>query len=356
MELSETIRQLRNDHHMTQEELASLCHVSHVAISKWETGKSLPDITLLPILARIFEVSIDELLNFKKTLSDEEVMALSKESIDRFSKEPFAQALSYTKSILRMYPNSELLKLRIAGNIMHVALCVQDEELIKEYRQFSLPLVKSVIQSQNAVYQHNARIQCVNLLNMEEKVEEALDILKPIPKLNDPSIIEASLYRTLKRDEEAIVLLESFIYFYIQNISLALSTLLNIKFEQNHEEQEMEQIIQLLQTIQESFQLEAGSLDQVFVLYAKQQNKERTLHYLSQYVDRLLGFDGMQQRIQDGFAKVPWFSELPRQQHPQTYPPHKMIEAGYLGLLDMECLQFLKEDAQFQELLAKLNR
>lgn len=58
--LSETIKQLRIDRSVTQSELAAVVGVSVQAVSKWECGGT-PDITLLPIIADFFDVSIDEL-------------------------------------------------------------------------------------------------------------------------------------------------------------------------------------------------------------------------------------------------------------------------------------------------------
>ncbi len=55
------IRQLREQKNMTQEELASQLHVSGKAVSKWENGHGLPDISLLEPLARALDISIIEL-------------------------------------------------------------------------------------------------------------------------------------------------------------------------------------------------------------------------------------------------------------------------------------------------------
>ena len=58
-----TIRQLREDRRMTQAELAQKLGVSSKTISKWETGKGLPDITLLQPLAQALGISVIELMN-----------------------------------------------------------------------------------------------------------------------------------------------------------------------------------------------------------------------------------------------------------------------------------------------------
>ena len=59
----DVIRRLRENKKMTQEELAEKIHVSGKAVSKWETGKGLPDISLLEPLAKALDISVIELLS-----------------------------------------------------------------------------------------------------------------------------------------------------------------------------------------------------------------------------------------------------------------------------------------------------
>lgn len=58
-----TIRQLREGKHLTQTELAEKIGVSSKTVSKWETGKGLPDISLLQPLSRALGISVIELMN-----------------------------------------------------------------------------------------------------------------------------------------------------------------------------------------------------------------------------------------------------------------------------------------------------
>ena len=64
--IGETIAELRKSHGMTQLALAERLNVSDKAISKWENGQGYPDITLFPLLASLFGVSIDYLMLRKK--------------------------------------------------------------------------------------------------------------------------------------------------------------------------------------------------------------------------------------------------------------------------------------------------
>jgi len=66
---------LRKIHDMSQEELADAIGVSRQTLSKYETGESLPDIEKCMLIANVFEVTVDDLLNFDS--KSEESMGLS---------------------------------------------------------------------------------------------------------------------------------------------------------------------------------------------------------------------------------------------------------------------------------------
>lgn len=63
MELGKKIRQLRFKAELTQEQLAEKLGIGAQAVSKWENAAAMPDITLLPRLAEVFGVSIDDLFD-----------------------------------------------------------------------------------------------------------------------------------------------------------------------------------------------------------------------------------------------------------------------------------------------------
>lgn len=65
MTISEIIAAYRKELGLTQEGLAQKLGVTNQAVSKWESGQSCPDIALLPALADLFGITIDELFGRK---------------------------------------------------------------------------------------------------------------------------------------------------------------------------------------------------------------------------------------------------------------------------------------------------
>ena len=65
MTLGKRIAFLRKDKEFKQDELAEKLGVSAQAVSKWENDQTCPDITLLPELAKLLGVTVDELLSGK---------------------------------------------------------------------------------------------------------------------------------------------------------------------------------------------------------------------------------------------------------------------------------------------------
>ena len=79
--LGKRIAALRKEKGLTQEQLAEKVGVSAQAVSKWENDVSCPDITLLPLLADLFDVSVDELLGVKPV--EPHVIILDKDEVPK---------------------------------------------------------------------------------------------------------------------------------------------------------------------------------------------------------------------------------------------------------------------------------
>lgn len=75
------IAALRREKGYTQKELAEKLYISDKAVSKWETGVSLPDVTLLVPLAEVLGVSVTELLQCQKSAHEKPLARMEVEDL-----------------------------------------------------------------------------------------------------------------------------------------------------------------------------------------------------------------------------------------------------------------------------------
>ena len=71
--LGNNIAKFRKSSDVTQEQLAERLGVSVSAVSQWETGKTMPDISAIPVLCHVFNVTADELLGIDREKEEAEI-------------------------------------------------------------------------------------------------------------------------------------------------------------------------------------------------------------------------------------------------------------------------------------------
>ena len=117
MNIGETIKKLRKQKDMTQEQLAEYLNISPQAISRWEINSTLPDITLIPMLANIFEVTTDTLFGVDIAAKEKRIKDISA-SASEYSRDGYKdKALEILRDGLREYPNSYRLMFEIMHNL-----------------------------------------------------------------------------------------------------------------------------------------------------------------------------------------------------------------------------------------------
>lgn len=106
--IGETIRKQRKINRLTQEQIADMLEISAQSISKWETGIALPDITYIPRLASIFNVTTDELLGFNKQEMLNDIERIVAEAYKCRETDP-KKAYGIIGIGLEKYPDNEVL-------------------------------------------------------------------------------------------------------------------------------------------------------------------------------------------------------------------------------------------------------
>ncbi|MDU7336717.1 MAG: helix-turn-helix domain-containing protein [Clostridium sp.] len=119
----------RKEKGITQDELANYIGVSKASVSKWETGQSYPDVTFLPQLAAYFNISIDELIDYKPQMTKENIQKLYRNLSADFASKPFNLVMEDCRKTIRKYYSCFPLLLNLG------ILMINHVELLKDPRE-----------------------------------------------------------------------------------------------------------------------------------------------------------------------------------------------------------------------------
>jgi transcriptional regulator with XRE-family HTH domain len=93
--LAANILKYRKKIGLSQDELAQKLGVTFQAVSKWENAKAAPDITFLPIMADVFECSIDDLFSYMPKSKREALNILPGDSVPEGMKKYIGDQVKY---------------------------------------------------------------------------------------------------------------------------------------------------------------------------------------------------------------------------------------------------------------------
>ncbi len=222
MQINEVIRKYRKQINMTQEEMANRLGVSAPAVNKWESGASMPDISLLAPIARLLHISLDELLSFKDELSELEVAGIITEISGMFDKEPFDVVYQKMIETVREYPNSETLILALAATLYGKTLMLNTEERDK-YIGWIKGCYEGLLSSEDQDIRLRAADALYALYISKEQYDEAskcLDYYSPENPERKRKL--ATIYYGTGRYEEAYKTMEELLFSDYQRMSVNL--------------------------------------------------------------------------------------------------------------------------------------
>lgn len=93
--VAQNLKKYRKQNGLTQEDFAQKLGVTPQAVSKWENGKTSPDILLLPTIADVFACSIDELFSYLPKTRREKMNVLPGDDVPDGMKEYLRQQITW---------------------------------------------------------------------------------------------------------------------------------------------------------------------------------------------------------------------------------------------------------------------
>ena len=133
MTLGKTIKQLRKETFLSQEQLAAKLNITAQAVSKWENEESYPDILFLPKIAAIFGVKIDVLFDYEEDSAYQQIENML-DNERYFTHVDFSKAESFLLEQLSTNPN-DLHALTVLGDLYHEYAIKLDEKAASYTKQ-----------------------------------------------------------------------------------------------------------------------------------------------------------------------------------------------------------------------------
>lgn len=197
MNLGKNIKKLRIQKNMTQEDLADLLNTTAKSVSRWESEVTYPDIILLPLLANIFEVTVDELLDTEIIKQDEYLIELKKKAFEYQNNNDYEKELTLWQEAYKKLPNNEEIKINLISIMNTFNIITNTNTFYNEI----LKLAKSILEkSTNNINRIFTTKELVDLYSYTDNIEMAEFYAKSLPR--DSSLtFDVMRTRYLKGDD-----------------------------------------------------------------------------------------------------------------------------------------------------------
>ena len=128
MSIGTTIKRLRREKDITQEQLAEYLGITSRAISQWECDRTAPDISQLPALCNIFDVSSDVLLGIDIEKNNEEIKKYLTEAAELGYQGLGAERIALLREANKKFPRDYKIMQSLADSLV----CEYSRKGIKE--------------------------------------------------------------------------------------------------------------------------------------------------------------------------------------------------------------------------------
>lgn len=152
IQISKKIKEERLKRGMTQEILSQYLNTTKTTISKWENATLYPDITMLPKLAKIFNISVDDLLDYSITLSDEEIKKVTLSLSNMINHASYPEYLSSVRDYYINHCNEFKFLNSLLGVLANNILYCENETQMKETTSLAREIVKTTEDNSESVH------------------------------------------------------------------------------------------------------------------------------------------------------------------------------------------------------------
>lgn len=109
MPIGETIRNLRRERNITQEEFANILGVTYQSVFRWENNTCYPDMELLPDIADFFGITVDKLMGADKNAEQKEIDRYLERFQEAVNRGAVHECIDIAREGVAAYPNNYAL-------------------------------------------------------------------------------------------------------------------------------------------------------------------------------------------------------------------------------------------------------
>lgn len=236
MAIGEVIKKYRKNKGMTQEEMAVCLGITTPAVNKWERGNTLPDITLLAPIARLLDITTDELLSFKDELTDKEINQYISKVQKDLEDMSFHEVFISVKEKIEQYPNCEELiwKAAVLLDANRIAAGLPDKE---NYDNTIFRWLERCLRSKNEQIRNQAADSLFHAYFRKEDYEKANQYLDYFSLENpERKRKEALVNSKTGKQAAAYRAYEELIFAGYQHIQMTLNSLRTLYMEDGDHE------------------------------------------------------------------------------------------------------------------------
>ncbi|RZI02506.1 XRE family transcriptional regulator, partial [Staphylococcus condimenti] len=225
--LSTKLKQERVKRSITQETLANYLNISKTTISKWENDLLYPDITMLPMLARFFNISVDELLNYNDSISNEEMKQLNGILNNTITDSSYEDYLNLAQIYFIDYSNEFEFLNNLLGILTNNIIYATDNPQYQESISLALEIIKTIEMNSSSIYLKKHAQGYKMILYMYQRDYGA--VIEGVPdydlKLGE-QVLLATSYKQSGQLKKARSVLQTDMYQHLMNILYELMVLL----------------------------------------------------------------------------------------------------------------------------------
>lgn len=180
MSIGSTIKRLRREKNITQEQLAEYLGITSRAISQWECDRTAPDISQLPALCHIFDVSSDVLLGIDIEKKNEEIKRYLSEANDLGNRGKFSERTALLHEANKKFPRDY----KIMNSLADSLVCEYSCKGIKEYNEVFELCNRILAECTDSITRYEAIDTLGAAYGYAGKKDEMLKLAKEMPRTN----------------------------------------------------------------------------------------------------------------------------------------------------------------------------